>query len=191
LPFAKPEAVNALKQRLATEVRPVQAATYLPATAPVHPAESRFPWSLLVMGLILGGAVWFFIRAINRPRQAVPAGYPAAGGYGSNPQPYAGSGYPGAAPAPAGGMGSGILGGLATGAAVGAGMVAGEALMHRVFDGSGGSTSHLGGAASAAETSPLGDPLASPDNFDAGGNDFGISDGGSWDDGSSGGGDWG
>ena len=193
LPFAKPEAVTALKQHLATGGRQVQrpvAASVAPALAPAHQSGSQFPWSLLFMALILGGAIWFFVRAMNRPRQLPPAGYPAANAYGGNPQPFGGGGMAGAA-TPGGGMGSGILGGLATGAAVGAGMVAGEALMHRVMGGSGDqSANHSSGQ--STDSSPLGNPLAAPDSFDAGGNDFGISDGGSWDDSSSGGGDdWG
>jgi hypothetical protein len=83
----------------------------------------------------------------------------------------------------AGGMGSGIIGGLATGAAIGAGMVAGEALMHHFTDGE----------------RPQGNVAPPPaGNFDAlpndmGGSDFGVSDGSSgWDDSSGGGGsDWG
>ena len=202
LPFAKPEAVTALKQHLATSghqaQRPVAAPMVAaplapglaPAMAPVHQNQSPFPWSLVFMGLILAAAVWFFVRAMNRPRQLPPAGYPAANAYGGNPQPFGGGGMAGAA-TPGGGMGSGILGGLATGAAVGAGMVAGEALMHRVMGGSGDqSANHSSGQ--STDSSPLGNPLAAPDSFDAGGNDFGVSDGGSWDDGSSGGGDdWG
>jgi hypothetical protein len=67
-------------------------------------------------------------------------------------------------------------------------MVAGEALMHEVF---GGGSAH---AAEAPRQAPGTDFQPVPDaNYDLGGNDFGVSDAGSWDDASSGGdsGDWG
>ena len=88
--------------------------------------------------------------------------------------------------APGGGIGSGILGGLATGAAVGAGVVAGEALMHRVLDGH-----HSDGPIAPAEAGTWENAQPQPDQYDMGGNDFGLSDTSSWDDGSvGGGGDW-
>jgi hypothetical protein len=77
-------------------------------------------------------------------------------------------------------MGSGILGGLATGAAVGAGVVAGEALMHRVLDGH-RAEGPLPGSQDVSSAS------SQPQN-DMGGDDFGVSDV-SWDENSGGGGD--
>ena len=65
------------------------------------------------------------------------------------------------------------MGSLATGAALGAGMVAGEALAHRLVDGP------SEGVGSAAPN--ISDARG---NSDMGGRDFGISDGGSWDSGS-------
>ena len=103
-------------------------------------------------------------------------------------QPAAGSPYGAAGPVPqgpayapqppTGGMGSGILGGLATGVAVGAGVVAGEALAHRFTEG------HHETSGVVADTPPASDTL--------GGNDFGIADTSSWDDnlGGGGGSDW-
>jgi hypothetical protein len=71
-----------------------------------------------------------------------------------------------------GGGGSGLMGTLATGAALGAGMVAGEALAHRLVDG--------------PERGTMDRPQGVMGNSDMGGQDFGVSDSGSWD---SGGGD--
>jgi uncharacterized protein len=191
LPFAKATSVDSLRARLATPThvsRPVVTAE--PAVS-AHPV-AQLPWGMILIVVALIAAAVFFFRSLNRPR-AMPAGgsgYMAGGnsfGSGGYPQPAAPSGMGPVGPAAGGGMGSGILGGLATGAAVGAGMVAGEALMHRVF---GGGSSHI---VSDTQASPLGDPLSPPDtSFDAGGNDFGVSDGGSWDDSSGGGSDdWG
>jgi hypothetical protein len=197
LPFAKPGAVTELTQRLnGPAVR--QAPVAAPMTvAPVAPA-ANFPWGMVLVGLALIAAAIFFFRNLNRPRvyPASPQGYapgPSSYGPGGYPQQPAGpGGYPQpVGPMGSGGIGSGILGGLATGAAVGAGMVAGEALMHNVFGGGSGSAH----AAEAPRPLPANDYQPLPDaNYDLGGNDFGVSDAGSWDDGSSGGGgsdDWG
>lgn len=178
LPFAKPAAVAELKRLIqpAPPLSPLAASAPAVAASPAH----GFPWGLVVVGLALLAAAVFFIRAMNRPRLLPAAGAGYAGGqFASPPVGPAGMGPVGTG----GGLGSGILGGLATGAAVGAGMVAGEALMHRVFDGG----AH---AANAAPTDSIADtPILPAADYDVGGNDFGISDGGSWDDGSIGGGD--
>ena len=179
LPFAKPEAISGLQRLL--ERSPVPHTAAMPVQAWQTPAAGSFPWSLLLIGLALLAAIVYFVRTLSRPRLL-----PAGSGYGVN-GPSFGSGQPvgagGIGPMPGGGgIGSGILGGLATGAAVGAGMVAGEALMHRVFDGS----SHR--AVDTGSLDPLGDIGPAPD-YDMGGTDFGVSDTGSWDDGGSSG-DW-
>ncbi|HUW39049.1 MAG TPA: tetratricopeptide repeat protein [Rhodocyclaceae bacterium] len=174
LPFAKPQAVQNLKTRIAGPQR-LAPAGVRPAAAP------GIPWGLLIAGLALIAAIVFFARSMGRRN----AGYiPAANGaYPGGPVQAYGPG--GVAPmgpiGPAGGgIGSGIMGGLATGAALGAGMVAGEALMHHFTDGN-----RPGVAPSVA------DSWDAPPN-DMGGADFGVSDSGSWDDGSGGGGgdDW-
>ncbi|HEV7392178.1 MAG TPA: tetratricopeptide repeat protein, partial [Burkholderiales bacterium] len=67
----------------------------------------------------------------------------------------------------------------ATGAAVGAGVVAGEALAHR-----------LGGGTAGRDPVPPAPDAPASSSDDMGGNDFGISDGSSWDD-AGGGGDLG
>jgi hypothetical protein len=162
------------------EPRPAPRIVAAPAMVPQAPAASSFPWGLLMVGLALVAAIGYFLRTMNRPR-LLPAGsgYASGGSPFGTPQP-AGAG--GVGPMPGGGIGSGILGGLATGAAVGAGMVAGEALMHRVFDGG-----HAGEGTHAQ--APVDYPVTPEANYDMGGNDFGVADGGSWDDGGAGGGD--
>ena len=180
LPFAKPEAVSGIQRLL--EPRPAPRIVAAPALAPQAPAAGGFPWGMLMVGLALIAAIGYFLRTMNRPRLL-----PAAGGYASGGSPFgapqpAGAG--GVGPMSGGGIGSGILGGLATGAAVGAGMVAGEALMHRVFDGN----SHRVADAGSNNLDSLADITPAPD-YDMGGSDFGVSDAGSWDDGGSAG-DW-
>jgi len=180
LAFAKPQSVEALRNRLnGTPRRVVEPA----AAGPAAPAAAEFPWTMVLLGGALLVAAIFFFRSLNRPRILPASGVPGYGPGGGYPQPYGAGGAGPVGPAAGGGMGSGILGGLATGAALGAGMIAGEALMHRVIDGG-----HHGDA------SVVPPPAALPDaGNDMGGSDFGVSDGGSWDDGGGGGdggGDW-
>jgi hypothetical protein len=135
---------------------------------------STFPWGVLVAALVVGLIVYAIIRA-RRNAAVVPysaaAGGPAAGGpaYGAQP----GYGAPPMAPM-GGGIGSGIVGGLVTGAAVGAGVVAGEALAHNLIDRHG-----------SDRDLPASDRPAPAADNDLGGQDFGMSDSGSWDDGGS------
>ena len=75
-------------------------------------------------------------------------------------------------PSGGGGMGSGLMGSLATGAALGAGMVAGEALAHRLVDGAPGSNQVVGDSFTGTPNT----------NADMGGQDFGVSGASSWDD---------
>jgi hypothetical protein len=176
LSFAKPEAARSLKARLgegtANDPSGLSSlAASVPAAAAMGAAAGGIPWNLV----ILGGGVVLFIALLSRLRSrrnppAVASG--AGGGYASAP---GAPGYGGAPMAPAsGGMGSGILGGLATGAAMGAGIVAGEALMHRLTD------SPRTGAVSSDALLPT---APEPAPYDMGGSDFGVADGGSWDDG--------
>ncbi|MDE1941875.1 MAG: tetratricopeptide repeat protein [Betaproteobacteria bacterium] len=156
LPFANPSAVQQLRAQLGARSGVAGSGT-----------GSGMSWGLI---LVLGGLGLLFVLWMVRrqARQSAPAMYG---------QPGPGYYPPGAAPmgtpmAPMGGGGSGILGTLATGAALGAGMVAGEALAHRLVDGP------------ERGTAPGAGPVA---NSDMGGQDFGVSDAGSWD---SGGGSW-
>ncbi len=166
LSFAKPQALQKLIAQISS-TRPA-------STSNQVPSKNEFPWGMI---FLLVGVVGFIYMAAkmmtrNNPPQSPSSNYPS--GINSNPQPY------GAPPAPtmspAGGMGSGIMGGLATGAALGVGMVAGEALMHHFTDGN--SNNGLINEAHANNN---------PDNYnDMGGTDFGVTDNSSWDDSSSG-----
>jgi uncharacterized protein len=178
LPFAKPQAVQELERRIG-------GSPHLVAPA----LSGGTPWRTVLIG---GGLVVLVLLAFGALRRrnaalaagagAGPYGYPGAPGSANAPTtPYGGAPNTQAA---APGMGSGIMGGLVTGAALGAGMVAGEALAHRLG----------GGASGSGLVPPEDDPRQRPSD-DMGGNDFGISDGSSWDDagggGDSGGGsDW-
>jgi hypothetical protein len=163
LPFAKPESVQKLQQ-LVTDPR--RALTPY-AAPPLANTGGGISW----IGLLFGGGVIVFIiigvRSLLSRRNA-PAGNAGYGASQVAQMPPAG-----------GGIGSSIMGGLATGAAVGAGMVAGEALAHHFMDGNrnDGRPNQL----------PADNDFVS--NDDMGGTDFGLSDSSSWDDSSSGGGD--
>ena len=174
LPFVSQTSVQELRGLIASGgVRQAPIVTNAqPMIAPV-PHRSSFPWGLVLVVLVGGVIVYAIVRA-RRNAAAVPY----SGGVGGMP-PAAPYGAPPMAPMGGGGIGSGIVGGLVTGAAVGAGMVAGEALARDLMD----------GHASRSDLHGVDMPLA---NNDLGGQDFGISDAGSWDDGggSVGGDDW-
>lgn len=191
LPFVSQHAVTALKQQLATTTSTGT------ATRPVvvEKQGSGFPWIpvIVIAGLVF--LVLAFIRrrsAANTYYEAPPAnpGY----GYGNNaPQggPWGAGGYqggpgyggPGYGAPPQQGGGSGIMGALAGGAAAGAGFAAGEAVIDRMFGDHDKPVQHDAPAQSS-------DDDRRNTNQDMGGNDFGLSDSGSWDDdGSSGGND--
>jgi uncharacterized protein len=168
LPFAKPQSVAALRQEIASP-----SGVMRPAAERGAPAGGGVPWLTLAGVAIVALIIVAFLAMRRRSSTFVPAGGPS--GY-IPPAP----GQPvGAVPmAPGGGgMGSGLLGSLATGAAIGGGIVAGEALANRLI---GGHTS--GEAAARVNEATLPDT-----NADLGGNDFGVADSGSWDDGFSGG----
>lgn len=171
LPFATPGAVNELKDRIAgTGTVPLRRSASIATPAAI-------PWGLIATGVLLIAAIVFFMRRNRTSVISTPAnGY---AGYGNGQYAGPGTGPMGAGPMP-GGAGSGILGSLATGAAVGAGVVAGEALMHRMLD---------GGRTERTEILPADNSWN--DNasiYDMGGNDFGVADASSWDDSS--GSDW-
>ena len=192
LPFAKPSAVSELRAQVARASN--TGWSVAPQASP--PASPSLPWGWIVGAVALAGLGWVWWRSrqpsvvVERPFGAVPGAWspsPAPTG------PYPGyGGLGGGLGAPAsGGLGSQMLGGLATGAAVGAGVVAGEALMHRV----------LGDGPRDTGSTPMANPLAGPvlnpvpnpvteaPAYDMGGQDFGLNDAGGWDDGGSAGGD--
>jgi hypothetical protein len=163
LPFAQPESV----QKLQAELRA--------GTVPAHTnagagsiLSSPIFWILMV---ILVAGVMFFMRNRNRPEPVQVYNAPTANGpYPGAPGTYP-PGYPGA---PAGGMGSGLMGSLATGAALGAGMVAGEAL-----------ASHLMGGGQHANPGNVNNDFNQVGGFAPDAPNFGVNDASSWDDGGS------
>ena len=180
LPDEKPQAVQELKAVIAGQ--------HVGHVNNVRPQESQggFGIGSILLVLVLIGFIFFVGRAMGRRNNPVvypPGSYNGGNApYGQAPYgaaPYGGAPYGGAPMG--GGMGSGILGGLATGAALGAGIVAGEELMHHFTDGDG--NTHSNGMINDANA---GDSWTDSNNM--GGNDFGVTDTGSWDDG--GGGDW-
>lgn len=181
LPFAKAQAVESLKARISAAHRVENSNFSRPAAS--SNGGNEIPWGFLFLGIGLIAFIFFAARFMSRRNATViPANNYPGYGPGANVQPA------GAAPMMGqgqpmgmggGGMGSGILGGLATGAAIGAGMVAGEALMHHFTDGE---------RSNNVVSEPPVDNSWNASN-DMGGTDFGVADNSSWDDGSSGGGD--
>lgn len=175
LPFAAPSSVSQLQAELnhSGNVGPQR------ESSPGHT-----PWGtlLVVGGLALLLVVWL-VRRQSAQSQMM------AGGMGPRPMGgYYNNGMGGMPPgAPMGGGGGGLMSSLATGAALGAGMVAGEALAHRLVDGPEG-----------GQSSQSGFVPENQGNGAMGGQDFGVNDAGSWDSGGgsdwssgdSGGGDW-
>ena len=202
LPFAKPEAVQALQSQLAARPATAPAAKAAAYAAPL-PAQSSGSWlmpALLAAGVIAAGYFIFrrkpaqtfdpsnaYGNGLNGPQNfgngaMQPALQPGMqGGYGQQPM-YGQAGYG----QPAGsGMGGRIMGGVATGLAVGAGVMAAEAIGRNLMG------NHDAGAKSVDNGSNNYEPVSS--NNDMGGQNFGVSDT-SWDDAGSsdsgGGGDW-
>jgi tetratricopeptide (TPR) repeat protein len=180
LPFAKPQAVQALKARISGTTQNIA-----PMTS-AQPAHEGFPWGLMLLGIGLIALIAIVVRALAN-RNNAPVIYP-----GNNPNgasyPNGQSGYAPMAPQ-ASGMGGGLMSSLATGAALGAGVVAGEALAHHFID---GNKPEPTPAPPAADT---GSSFANAGTDNMGGMDFGIADNSSWDDGASmadisGGDDW-
>ncbi len=175
LPFAKAQSVAALQNELGESSTAAARGNSGAVPLAVAP-HAAFPWGLALM--IFGGlaVLWMIMR--RRSAAPVPLSYPqspgAMGGVG---------GYGYGAPPAGGGMGSGIVGGLASGLAVGAGVVAGEEIAHHFLDGDRRGESDRG-------VLPVDNGLEErPGNGDMGGDDFGVSDAGSWDDSGGGGGD--
>lgn len=192
LPFARPDAVQSLRGLVGGHPKAGAPGAGLHAMQPAAPQ----PWGLIAGGLGLIAFIVLAARFMSRrnPPLAAQGGFPAggAGWSGAAPAPasapWGNGAWPAAEPAAAQpGLGSRVLGGLATGAAVGAGMVAGEALMHRFMDGRDKAVSPSPAATPArgADDIPPGLDLGTPmlDGDDMGGTDFGVSDAGSWDDG--------
>ena len=183
LTFASPRAVRELRRQLGE----ASGGALTRTAAPRHGAH--LGWALLLIGGVL--VVWMIVRrriaAGNNAYQGPlpgPGQYPGGvqpGGMAGGPPGYAPGGYP----PPGYGGGSGIMRSIGTGLAVGAGMAAGEELVGHMFGGN-TAASTGGGVIPDAGAGQAIDPQV---NGDMGGNDFGMSDAGSWDDGGGGGGD--
>ncbi|MDT7516271.1 tetratricopeptide repeat protein [Rhodoferax mekongensis] len=195
LPFAKPEAVQALRSQLAgSQGSAAVAHTNAAPVAYSSPAPSSSGgWVLPV--LLAGGVMALAFFAFRRRTPDVQVLQPAYGSsmggglsgpqtFGSPapnpyaPQPYGptyGAGY---GQATGSGLGGKIMGGVATGLAVGAGVMAAEAIGRNL----------MGGHDTLREQFNVGNPI--PDssylnndiNRDMGGADFGINDSTTWDD---------
>lgn len=171
LPFVKPEALKTLKAKIS----PSASNWKLPDIKNLPSIfNNQFPTYLkyIAFGFVVLLIMW--LKRRNAPAN-FKMGY--SGSVYSSTPPY------GAGQATSNGAGSGLMGSLATGAALGAGVVAGEALMHKLLDGddprAGHSFQDMG-----VDSSTQADDL--------GGTDFGITDTSSWDNDTSGGGgdDW-
>jgi hypothetical protein len=184
--FARPEALAALQRQLAGGATARGPTGYYPAAPRPAVVERRssFPWPIIL--LVVAGVViaWALLSRRNRPQypqypgSVPPPGGVPGGGYGAPP----GYGPAGYGPPGGGGMGSGIVGGLASGLAIGAGVAAGEELVRHFTDRDG----------NRVEAPPGYVPPPPDENSNMGGNDFGVTGGDSWDDssgGSFGGGD--
>jgi len=212
LAFAKPEAVQSLRAQIAAAPRPM-AASPSPSRAVEHTAPaaasgaSSWGLPLLLTAGVMAFGYFFFRRktaqTFNAPVPgASPYGNPAQTGnglsgpqgFGANPAPgqpgygQPGYGQPAYGQPAAPGMGSRIMGGVATGLAVGAGVMAAQAIA-KSFTGD-----HDNANKSTDSSGNNLQPVAN--NYDMGGQNMGLNDtSGGWDDGGSvadsgGGGDW-
>jgi hypothetical protein len=189
LPFAKPEAVQALRSQLSAKSAPVASndrpmQNLAPAAIPTSPSGSWGLPLLLTGGVILAGYFIFRRRAPVQPVQQTA--YESQNGL-SGPQTFgsAASMQPAAGQPPSSGLGGKIMGGVATGLAVGAGVMAAEAIGRNLMG-------NHNQPALQPENRLNSDYQPSTTNTDMGGQDFGINDNASWDDAGSsgGGGDW-
>jgi hypothetical protein len=181
LPFAKPQAVANLKQRIAVSAQSGMSNPM--STNPVAAHEQGFPWMLLIVGLVAIVAITWLVKSLmarktnsypgNMGNPGMPGqGYPVPNGGPNNWNGGAAAPYPGQTGS---GIGGNIVSGLATGAAVGAGIVAGEALMHHFTDGSNATANE-----NISNTPQIQND--SQPQYDMGGSDFGLNDSSSWDD---------
>ncbi len=186
LPFAKPEAVVALKQMIEGNAVSTTKTTQMPQNIQntQEKKSSGFPWMTF---LLTGGVVFLIVMIWKSFSSRKQNQYNQAPTYGNNTAPQQG-GYPnnngynqGNQPNQGGGLGSNIMSGLATGAAAGVGMVAAEELMHHFTD-------HNDSSSNNSSMFNNSNNTVQPSN-DMGDTDFGISDGSSWDDNSSSGDD--
>lgn len=215
LPFAKAEAVQALRTQLAS--KPAAASKQgFGMDTPVSATSSLSPGLLLLLGAAVVGFVVWLIR--RKPAASVNYSAPASmatatgGGIGSGigsslsgPQTFGSSvapgygqpaygqpGQPAYGQQPAGtGMGGRVMGGLATGLAVGAGVMAAQAIGKNLMGNDDRNANNHGSNVNDGQSNWV---AALPGNNELGGQNFGINDSTSWDDAGGGnvggGGDW-
>jgi hypothetical protein len=194
--FAKPQALAELKSTIAQPHRVIETSrsvysqpVYTHAPMERHEGGSGMLTVIVIIFLVL--LFFGIVRMLTRRATVVNTyggGYAGGGVPGYGPGYGGGPGYgPGGVVVNQGGMGSGILGGLATGAAVGAGIVAGEELMHHMTDRD--DRRDYNDAPRQSSWSDDNGSSNSSQNYDMGGNDFGVSDSSSWDSGGGGGSD--
>lgn len=182
LPFAKPEAVNALRAQLSSKAAVAAPGHYATPAVPSAPSSS---WLLPV--LLAGGVMVLGYFVFRRRAPSPQVQQPVYSGGLNGPQTFGSSGGAVMQPnygqpmygQPAGtGLGGKIMGGVATGLAVGAGVMAAEAIGRNLFGGHEQAPHQTDNFANDAYQ-------PAPTNTDMGGQNFGINDTNSWDDGSS------
>ena len=171
LPFAKPQVLQNLKSRIASASNGAMQSNMVSQNTTSN-VKNRQPSILLILGI---GLILILIGYMSRRNSWVtPANIYSGNAPGPNMAPIGASGTGAVMGQPAaGGMGSGIMGSLATGAAMGAGAVAGEALMHRFIDGN-----KNNGIAEPPfrDKSPWNTSSDMSETDDMGGTDFGVAD---------------
>jgi hypothetical protein len=180
LPFAKPQAVQSLKQHIAVSSNVQMSTSHMGTT---QQNNHSTPWTMILLGVGALIVIWLVIRSfMSRNTNQYSSGNNGGSGSYPNPNnPYNRStpGFGGGQPYPpqSSGIGGGIMSSLATGAAAGAGFVAGEELMHHF----------MGAPSSNANSNNVNNtPIVNEEpSYDMGGSDFGLKDDSSWDDSSS------
>jgi len=181
LPFAKADAVRALRSQLSVRSSPMALGSSTGHYgAPAAASSSAWGLPLLLAGGVIVLGYFMFRRRVPTNFAQQPA-YANQGGM-SGPQTF-GAGAAGGVQPPVGqpaasGLGSQIMGGVATGLAVGAGVMAAEAIGRNLMGNRNPSAAPLGDFGNNEYQSAGG-------NADMGGQDFGLNDTGSWDDGGS------
>ena len=180
LTFAKPQSVKELKNKIGAPSPNIMQTNINNKTESTSGVKEWLPTILLLMGLVL--IIWLIRFMMQRNAKAIPANkYNHAGNTNSQNTPPAGTNNttPATGQPANGGMGSGLMGNLASGAFLGAGIVAGEALMHHFVD---GHRDNDRSETPLTDTSPWETTTVSNNNDNMGGTDFGIADDSSWDD---------
>jgi len=173
LPFAKPNAVKNIKQRISENNQNEIINTIASEATPSN--EKPFPWMMLIIGV---GAVVLIVLVFKSFFSRKTDTYPAQGngGYDApSAQRYPNTNAPFNPSQNGGGIGSNIASGLAAGAAAGVGIVAGEALMHHFMDdsSSGRSNENVNNSSFANNDIQPSNTMDDPD--------FGVTDSSSWD----------